>query len=345
MLLHAEMQDNNMMKIVLTDWGIPFDPDDAIPFNVDAPIENRISGGMGLYFITSLMDEVTHEPTPELGDPNVLTLVKRVERLQAGAHQASAARELNAMLSVSRIMTAQMEIHDLLEWIINELVETIDAERGTMYLVDDETGELYSYVLSEETGDVQEIRVKIGEGVAGYVGESGKVLNIHKAYDDPRFLSDIDHKSGYETRTMLVAPMQNYHEEIIGVVQLLNKKGGDFTTRDERLITAMAAQAAIRIENARLYTQEMQQQLIDQELDTARTIQNSFLPSTIPQHSNWDLAAYWRPMREVGGDFYDFYRLPDGRLGILVADVSGKRRPQQQCSWRLVSPYYVLGWD
>jgi sigma-B regulation protein RsbU (phosphoserine phosphatase) len=121
--------------------------------------------------------------------------------------------------------------------------------------------------------------------------------------------------------------MHNPEGKIVGVVQLLNKKGGPFTARDERLLTAMAAQAAISIEHARLYEQEIQQRLISQELETARGIQKSFLPQIIPQHGGWDIAAFWRPMRNVAGDFYDFYALPDGRLAVVVADVSGKGVP------------------
>jgi sigma-B regulation protein RsbU (phosphoserine phosphatase) len=71
----------------------------------------------------------------------------------------------------------------------------------------------------------------------------------------------------------------------------------------------------------------MQQRLINQELATARMIQKSFLPQTIPQHAGWDIGAYWRPMHEVAGDFYDFYPLPDGRLAVVIADVSGKGVP------------------
>jgi sigma-B regulation protein RsbU (phosphoserine phosphatase) len=89
----------------------------------------------------------------------------------------------------------------------------------------------------------------------------------------------------------------------------------------------MASQAAIVIENARLYAQEIEQRLTSQELETARTIQTGFLPQHIPQRSGWDIAALWQPVREVAGDFYDFYPLPDGRLAIAIADVSGKGVP------------------
>ena len=170
---------------------------------------------------------------------------------------------------------------------------------------------------------LREVRIKIGEGVAGQVAATGEVLNIPSAYDDPRFMRDFDQATGFRTHTILAAPMRNPQQKIIGVVQLLNKRGGSFAERDERLLTAMATQAAISIENARLYAQEMEQRLTNQELETARTIQRSFLPQAVPQYPGWDIGAFWRPIREVAGDFYDFYPLPNRRLAIVIADVSG----------------------
>jgi serine phosphatase RsbU (regulator of sigma subunit) len=236
-------------------------------------------------------------------------------------------RELHAMRTVSEVMATGIEPGELLQLIINLLGETIDAARGAIYLVDEEQGELYSQVLLEDLGVLKEIRVKMGEGIAGYVAATGKVLNIRDAYDDARFLQAYDRITGFRTRTILTAPMRNPQGKIIGVVQLLNKNGGPFTARDERLLTAMAVQAAISIENARLYEQEIQQRLLNQELETARTIQKSFLPEAVPQLDGWDCGAFWQPMREVAGDFYDFYPLPDGRLALVIADVSGKGVP------------------
>jgi sigma-B regulation protein RsbU (phosphoserine phosphatase) len=326
MLLRVEALDD-VVHVTLTDWGMPLDPDDVKPFDIHAPVETRVAGGMGLHLIGSLMDGVVRRTSQAPGGPNTLTLIKHVKRLRPGARRPSTLRELSAMLTVGQIMAASTDLGDLLELIINELVEAIDAERGTLYLIDEDKGELFSRVLLEDTGSLKEIRLKVGEGIAGQVAATGEVLNIQHAYDDPRFMRSFDQLTGYRSRTILAAPMHNLQQKIIGVVQLLNKKGGPFTPRDERLLTAMAAQAAISIENSRLYAQEMQQRLINQELETARTIQKSFLPQTVPQHAGWDIGAFWRPMREVAGDFYDFYTLPDGRLAVVIADVSGKGVP------------------
>jgi sigma-B regulation protein RsbU (phosphoserine phosphatase) len=169
--------------------------------------------------------------------------------------------------------------------------------------------------------------VKIGEGIAGHVAATGEVLNIADAYADSRFNPHFDQVTGFRTRSILATPMLNPQQKIIGVVQLLNKHDGPFSFRDERLLVAMASQAAISIENARLYQQEMQQQLIKQELETAHSIQASFLPDAIPEYQGWDIGAFWCPIRNVAGDFYDFYPLGDDRLAVVIADVSGKGIP------------------
>lgn len=323
--IHTEGEES--VFVTLKDWGIPFDSKKVKPFDINEPIEVRIQGGMGLHFIQNLTDDLIREIAQRPGDANKLTLVKHVDRLRPGISQPSAMRELNAMLSVSQIMATGISLDDLLERIVNQLVETIEAERGTLYLIDEESDELYSRVLLADTGRLKEIRVKIGEGIAGKVAKLGHVMNVRDAYQDPNFRADFDSITGFRSQSVLAAPMRNRHQQIIGVVQLLNKLDGDFTTRDERLLVAMAAQAAISIENARLYEQEIRQQLINQELETARAIQQSFLPDLIPQHKNWDFATFWLPMRDVGGDFFDFYQLPDGRLAMLIADVSGKGVP------------------
>lgn len=326
-LLISASEAGDFVQVTLTDWGVPLDPAKVKPFDINAPVEARIRGGMGLHFIHALMDSVERTTSAEPGQPNTLKLVKLIERAETGGSAMSPVQELNAMRSVSEVMTSNIKLDDLLNLILSKLVTTINAERGTIYLTDEERGELWSRVLLQEAGPLSEIRLKIGEGIAGHVAATGTVLNIPDAYADRRFNPQFDRTSGFHTRSILTAPMINPQQKVIGVVQLLNKKDGTFTFRDERLLTAMAAQAAISIENARLYQQEIQQQLINRELETAHSIQESFLPDRIPALAGWDIGALWCPIRSVAGDFYDFYALSGGRVGIVIADVSGKGIP------------------
>jgi sigma-B regulation protein RsbU (phosphoserine phosphatase) len=324
--------DQDAVRLTLSDWGEPFDPRRVIPFDIHAPIEARIQGGMGLHFIHSLMDQVSRRISQAPGEPNTLTLVKRIDRAMPGstgesAQRASTQRELDAMLSVSSNISADVDLDDLLALIVDKVLQALQAERGAIYLIDPDRREIYSHVLSDDNAGLIEIRLAIGEGLAGYVAATGEVLNVPDAYADPRFNSDYDRQTGRKTRSILTTPMRDPHGTIVGVVQVLNKDSGPFTERDERLLAAMATQAAISIENARLYAQELQQRLVRQELATARSIQAGFLPQTLPQPKGWEIAAHWHPMREVAGDFYDLYSLPDGRLALAIADVSGKGVP------------------
>lgn len=325
MELHARL-DGDRLMIILTDWGIPFDPANVKPFDIHAPIESRIHGGMGLHFIYNLMDKVERETATQPGEPNRLILTKIIQRTprQRLRHPN---RELSALQTVSEVMTAGVSLDEMLSIIVNKLVETIGAERGTLYLIDEATQECYSRVLAETENDLTEIRLKIGEGIAGTVAKTGEILNIPDAHAHPLFNPDVDLRSGYLTKNILAVPIRNPAQKVIGVVQLLNKADGMFTQADARLLTAMASQAAISIENARLQEQVLQQRLIERELQTARDIQQSFLPESVPEIEGWDIAAFWKPMEGVAGDFYDLYPLADGRLALVIADVSGKGIP------------------
>jgi signal transduction histidine kinase len=144
----------------------------------------------------------------------------------------------------------------LLGVILDVASRSIGADRGTLYLIDRKADELWSKVAQ---GDgMVEIRLPIGKGLAGYVARTGEVVNITDAYSDPRFNPEIDRKSGYSTRTVLCMPMRNKNGEIIGVIQLLNKRIGHFGPEDEAFIEALSVHAAIALENARM-AQEMVQ--------------------------------------------------------------------------------------
>jgi len=136
-----------------------------------------------------------------------------------------------------------------------EIVEAIrvfmDAERCTLFQYDEASDELWSKVFSGPR--IEEIRVKNGEGIAGYVMQTGEWVRIADAASDPRFQSKFDRKSGFVTKSVLCVPLINVQGRRIGVVQVINKHHGEFVERDAELLAALNAQAAIAIENGRLY--------------------------------------------------------------------------------------------
>jgi signal transduction histidine kinase len=158
--------------------------------------------------------------------------------------------KLRALQDISAALGSTLDLGELLEMILDRISEVMEADRSTLYLLDEETDELWSKVVQGD--DVHEIRLKPGEGLAGAVARTGKPLNIKDAYQDVRFDAEWDRRTGYRTRSTLCVPMKNHHGRTIGVVQVLNKHEGYFTVADEALLTALASHAAVSIENSEL---------------------------------------------------------------------------------------------
>lgn len=160
------------------------------------------------------------------------------------------AERLRAVLDIAKALTSERDLDRLLSLIVHEASRIVDADRGTLFLVDPDTGELWSKIAQGVGG---EIRVPRGAGIAGAVVETGEVINLEDAYADPRFNQSVDKTTGYFTRTMLCVPMRNTHGDIVGVLQLLNKREGVFREQDTDLLLALGGQAAAAIENALLH--------------------------------------------------------------------------------------------
>jgi sigma-B regulation protein RsbU (phosphoserine phosphatase) len=128
-------------------------------------------------------------------------------------------------------------------------------------------------------------------------------------------------------RSVLCVPLRT-RDKLSGVVYVDSRiRAGIFSRADLNLLTAIASSAAIAIENARLYQVAVDRGRLERELQMAREVQASLLPSQTPQVPGWEFAARWQPARQVGGDYYDFFPLDGERLGLVIADVSDKGMP------------------
>lgn len=165
---------------------------------------------------------------------------------------------LNYLIEITKRVNSTIDLDELLKIILEIALEITNADRGTVYLVDELKGEIWSKVL--EGDELTEIRLPIGKGIAGYVAQTGETVNIKDAYQDPRFNPEIDRKTGYKTKTMLCLPIKDKNNRIVGVFQLINKKDGFFTKKDEEMLNALSIHASIAIQNAK-----MAQELVNSE--------------------------------------------------------------------------------
>ncbi len=164
--------------------------------------------------------------------------------------------------------------------------------------------------------------IRRGEGLIGQVADLGAPLLIPDAETDPRVPRyDLDF---IRIRTLLLVPMR-FHQKVLGVLVVANRSdGGRFEQVDLNLLQALADQASASIHYAGLRETLEEKIRIDNDLDAARRIQMSLLPKDVPRLEGIELAAFNYPALEIGGDYYDFIRLDDRHLGVVIADVSGK---------------------
>ena len=198
----------------------------------------------------------------------IMDLISRIESMEIDKsasssvpHETEIEKPLVALLNVARTLAAETSLELLLKTVAEEIKKVLDADRCSVFLLDKSKNELVSKIaLGMGT---QEIRFPANTALAGYVAQSGEIINIKDAYSDSRFNQDIDKETGYKTKTILCMPIWNMKHEILGVFQVLNKQNGTFTKEDEEVLIAIGSSAGIAIENARLF--ESQQMMIDQQ--------------------------------------------------------------------------------
>ena len=187
--------------------------------------------------------------------------------------------ELQKIIKAAELVNSNIDLREVLKNIVNVAVDLTNADRGTLYIVDKSKKEIWSMIaMGAETF---EIRLKIGEGLAGYCSKTGETINIKNVKSDPRFKPEFDSITGYDTKDMICFPIKNNKSEIIGVLQLLNNKNGEFTERDEKFLIALSIHSAIAINNALMLQKQIsineELKLLKIEAEKAALLKTHFL--------------------------------------------------------------------
>jgi signal transduction histidine kinase len=204
----------------------------------------------------------------------------RVDELSA--ELARAERTTQALRAVGLALGATLDLDELLALILRKITEVLEADRATLYLLDEPRERLVSRIVIGD--EERSIELPVGQGIAGHVAKTGKNLRVRDAYRDKRFRREWDDLTGYRTRSILAAPMKNHIGRTIGVIQVLNKRPpegapprrgeGEFSAYDEELLAALATQAAVSIDNSRLFLSVIQKnmQLVDTKEQLERRV-------------------------------------------------------------------------
>jgi serine phosphatase RsbU (regulator of sigma subunit) len=249
----------------------------------------------------------------------VSTALREVEMLASTRHTLN---KLSILVEASKALSSTLDLSELLGRILDVAKTQAECERGTLFLVDEKAGEIWSLIAHGL--EKQEIRLPLGKGIVGHVASTGEIVNIPDAYADPRFNPEVDKRTGYRTRNILCLPIRNKANKIVAALQLLNKKRGAFTDEDADFLLTLSGHMALAIENAQLHQVLLDKERMEKELALARGIQRSLLPETAPTVEGFDIALVNEPCFAVGGDYYDFLSLGPQTLLVVIADVEGK---------------------
>ncbi len=175
----------------------------------------------------------------------------RNARLFENSHRR--ATEMTLLNGVARTLSSTLQLDEVLTRIMQEVEAVLNVEAGSLLLTDTATGELvFQIALGDKADEVKPFRIPKGQGIAGEVAATGKILVVENVDDDIRHFKAVDKKIDFSTRNILCVPLILY-DQIIGVLEVINKRNGSFTQNDQDLLKSIASYAAIAIQNARLH--------------------------------------------------------------------------------------------
>ncbi|HOT43864.1 MAG TPA: GAF domain-containing protein [Spirochaetota bacterium] len=226
---------------------------------------------------------------------------------------------INSTLDMGRLMTVIMET-------IKDIMET---EASTLLLYEEKENDLVFKVALGEAGKelTERYRVRLGQGIAGWVAETRKPIFINNVYEDRRFDPEFDKITGFTTRSIICTPLL-FKGKLLGVIQAINPiDRPGFTEEDMNLFKVFAEQASLAVQNAIFFQNALEEERIKSELTSARTIQEALIPDVNMRLGPITITAKSVTAREIGGEFHGIFRLDGDHIGIALGDLHVKGVP------------------
>ena len=243
--------------------------------------------------------------------------------------------KLKALIEISQNLGKALALNQVLPKLLDSLFAIfIQADRGFIVLRDPASGRLVPKAVKYRRGDDTEM-IRISRTIVNGVMAAKEAILSADAANDARFdmsQSIVD----FHIRSMMCAPLINSEGAAIGVIQIDTiDQRSRFNREDLDVLASVASQAASAVENAQLHETLLREQALKRELGVAHEVLRGFLPASSPHIEDYEFFAFYEPANQLGGDYYDYIPLPGGRLGVVVADVSGKGIPASLLMARL----------
>jgi phosphoserine phosphatase RsbU/P len=225
--------------------------------------------------------------------------------------------EVGILADFSHAFAASLDVGETLRRAVSQIAEHMNAEAASVFLTDPVEGDIVCRACAGPV-DVVGLRVQRGRGIVGRAIAENCVQMVRDTAQDPDHLGD---QKDFHTRSILCAPLDTA-DGAIGALQVLNKRDGAlFDKHDANVLRLLAVPTALALNNARLTRELVEQNRIKREFQLARQMQKTLLPA---RRRDYPVTALNMPAREISGDFYDYFELPDGRIAFCVGDVAGK---------------------
>ena len=266
----------------------------------------------------------------------------------SSSHLNSAAEEhvdfgeyLEFLAVIGHDFASSLDIGDTLNKALNRIVNYMDAEAASLFLLEDDERELTCRACFGPV-NITGLRLAADAGVVGRSVQENSSQIVRDVRNDPDFARSVDDRTGFITRSILCAPL-SVKDRRVGAIELINKHGGDglFSDQDRHGLQVLASSAALAIINTRLTAQLIEQEKVRRELELAADIQRNLLPRRGP--TDYSVGGINVPARGVSGDFFDIFELDDGRICFNVGDVSGKGINAALLMAKTSSLYHCLG--
>ena len=248
------------------------------------------------------------------------------------AVQLTVTDKLRLLLDITKKISRSLDLQEVLHLVMDTLDSLIPYDAAGIFVLKcamsgssktpTQACEFHTEaVRGYDIEELSELRLKIGEGFIGTVALTGEPVISPDVREDPRYIN-----ARSETRSEMVAPIIS-NEEVIGVFDLESDRLNAYTSDDLQVLLLLASQVAIIIEKVMLHEQLIEKKRLEGQLEVARQVQLELLPASDPKLEGFDICAYNFSTEEVSGDYYDWVRIYDDQIGVVIADVSGKGVP------------------
>jgi len=236
---------------------------------------------------------------------------------------------LSKLVEINGIINSTLNINRLLSIIMEMIKDIMETETSSLLLYDEDMDELVFKVALGEAGDElrEKYRVKLGQGIAGWVAQNRKNLHVNDVYSDSRFDPMYDKNTGFTTKSILCSPLL-FKGKLLGVIQAINPVNRPgFDENDANLFRVFSNQAALAVQNAIFFQKAIEEERLDGELQSAKIIQESLTPPINFTGDKFEIAARSLSAREVGGAFHFFREYEHGVYLLTLGNLNTRGIP------------------